>query len=695
MQYPINGSVRGAEAGLAVPRVSRGWHLLWLLPLWLIAATALAQGVQDPVKPGDELARLEYDGRARPDAVAEMLEQKLPELATEPRRELQALRVLGSLRATLEQPEPAQAVIERIERFATVTDPQLRRDAVLAAACLKADLLRNTGPLAKADSQLEEAVRGLNDQTPPEIRLSCLAIHATIKENLGRFDDAVRLFHEAIRLADLRSPWRGSSLRSALSYTLYRAGQAEQAWVLNAEAKLRAQRMQDWLSLAEALSVEGILLTGAGKDTQELEALTQAIAYARRAGAGRDEALGLANLSDHYLRKGEFATAYALAQQALPLSQALHFSQAEQLANTNSGLALIAMKRKDEGLLLVREAMAQQQRADEIVSLAETHSELGRYLELGGYHDEALEVYRNHRLVAREAFRRDQQRALVELQEGFEAERRRHAFELLTDDNQLKQEALRQSELRFRQWALATAVAATALALLLLGYLRMRSTQRVLRLSTERLKLQSEQDALTGLANRRHFQMRSGMSEGRDLAQGTLYLLDLDHFKRINDRFGHAAGDAVLIEAARRLKAVVREQDLVVRWGGEEFLILVEAEGAEQVELLAERLLAALASVPVVAGTAHIAVTASIGFASFPLHPGQLDVPWAMAIDLVDSAMYIAKTQGRNRAVGIRRMPADGLAALETLMQDLEAAWRDGVIQLVEFQGPAGVGQTE
>lgn len=95
-----------------------------------------------------------------------------------------------------------------------------------------------------------------------------------------------------------------------------------------------------------------------------------------------------------------------------------------------------------------------------------------------------------------------------------------------------------------------------------------------------------------------------------------------------------------------------------------------------------------------VVGPDRVAVTASIGFGSFPLQPQQLDVPWSMAIDLVDAAMYIAKTQGRNRAVGIRRMASSDLDAVARQMQDLEAAWRRDEAQLVEIHGPDVVGQT-
>lgn len=663
---------------------------LSLLCLALGAATP-AWATEPAVRAGDELAQLEYDARAHPVEVVRKLEGLLTqEVAPSPRR-LEILRLLTGLHISLAQPDAAESLLRQVQDLARQGPATLRRDAEVASNCLQGDLARLQGSLTRADEPLEEAMRLLDDRTSVSIHMSCLVIHASVEENLGRFDEAARLTQQALRLVDRGQPWRRSELLSNLAYTYLRAGQRERARHLNAEARVLAQAIEDWVSLSEAATVESILLTDEGQETKSLQALGQSIQYARQAGDQFSVAMGLANLSDHYLRQGDYRQAYAQAQQALPLARQLRSSEIEQLADFNTGLALIAMRRKDEGLPLVREVLDQQRRADEVVAQAEALADLAHYLEKAGYLPEALQVYREHRAMSEQAFQRSQQKALVELQESFDAERRKHERSLLTDDNQLKEEALRQTELRFKLWALVMAGVGMAVLLLALLHRRMKATQKALHSVNERLKVQSEQDPLTGLANRRHFQRLMAQCED---AGGTLYLLDLDHFKRINDNFGHAGGDAVLIEVARRLQAVLREEDVVVRWGGEEFMILVPGEGGEPAELLAQRLLTALASLPVVVGPDRVAVTASIGFGSFPLQPQQLDVPWSMAIDLVDAAMYIAKTQGRNRAVGIRRMASSDLDAVARQMQDLEAAWRRDEAQLVEIHGPDVVGQT-
>src|SRR5207237_1173801 len=140
----------------------------------------------------------------------------------------------------------------------------------------------------------------------------------------------------------------------------------------------------------------------------------------------------------------------------------------------------------------------------------------------------------------------------------------------------------------------------------------------------------------------RHFQatLQQRATDGK--LSGTVFLIDVDHFKRINDAHGHGAGDTVLTEMARRLRDTLREHDLIVRWGGEEFLVMVRTLAPEQVDALARRMLGAMADAPVLHDGRPVHVTGSIGYATFPIEPTRLAVSWERAIDLVDTAMYLA-----------------------------------------------------
>lgn len=641
----------------------------------------------------DAIERLESDSRAKPDVIADELDKLLAGGPIEGMARVDAENLLGSLRAYLHQPAAAEAIAHRLTVDGSPAYNKVPPEQLNAAAvCIRARIaMNNGGSLIRADTQLSEVDNAIRAISASRVRMRCLSAAAGIKQRIGRIDEAVRLSQEVIRLADDSGvAWRRSTYRSSLAYTLYRGGQLEHATRVNDEAKKIAAEAQDWMSMTEAMTTDSILLTDNGHPTEELAALNGAIEYARKAGAAREEALGLANLSDYYLHAGDYHRAYEIAQRAAPLAHALQDVSTENLAYLNSGLALISMKRKDEGLAMIKPLLEYDRAANDIADLAESVRDVATYLERAGYLAEAYAYYQQLRGLSNELARRDQQEAVLELQEGFDAQQRKRELALLNEDNALKEEQLRGRELEYKIWALTAGIVLSLLALAARMYGGLRATQQALRLRNAQLRRHSLQDPLTGLANRRQFhEFTDATGKGGGVARGTLYLLDLDHFKSINDHHGHAAGDAVLVETARRLRAVLREEDLVVRWGGEEFLVLVQAMAHERVEPLAQRLLNAVASVPVVLADKRIPVTTSIGFAEFPLMPNRLDLPWDLAVDIVDNAMYVAKTSGRNRACGVGLLPAGTPAEVDTVIQDLEQSWRAGRVQLAMLEGPS------
>jgi diguanylate cyclase (GGDEF)-like protein len=166
----------------------------------------------------------------------------------------------------------------------------------------------------------------------------------------------------------------------------------------------------------------------------------------------------------------------------------------------------------------------------------------------------------------------------------------------------------------------------------------------------EVLEEQATTDGLTGLVNHRTFQERfSGMlgrAERRELAV-SLLLTDIDHFKKINDTYGHPTGDEVLRRVASILKASARKIDIVARYGGEEFAIVLEATDREGARQLAERIRAEVAqqSFPSAKGTFN--ATLSIGVAVYPDDAREK----AEIIARADQSLYAAKRGGRNRTV--------------------------------------------
>lgn len=172
--------------------------------------------------------------------------------------------------------------------------------------------------------------------------------------------------------------------------------------------------------------------------------------------------------------------------------------------------------------------------------------------------------------------------------------------------------------------------------------------ERELRALQESLREQSTHDPLTGLYNRRYLEetlARELILAQREGHPVSVIMGDLDHFKAVNDRFGHLAGDEVLRVFGNLMKQQVRGSDSYCRYGGEEFLLLLPRMSAANAARRAEQLRSAMAASPVTYGTASIAVTASFGVATFPQDGRSGDELIAAA----DSAMYAAKAAGRDR----------------------------------------------
>ena len=165
-----------------------------------------------------------------------------------------------------------------------------------------------------------------------------------------------------------------------------------------------------------------------------------------------------------------------------------------------------------------------------------------------------------------------------------------------------------------------------------------------------KLQEYADRDGLTGIANRRYFEARLRDEYTRWQRYGgemSVLLFDLDHFKRINDQFGHGVGDTVLREMAQRVAQVVRVQDTFGRFGGEEFALLLPCTPLEDAMLVAEKIRHTISDAPVDVQGVSVPVTASVGGAAARVGVPNYDV----LINEADAALYSAKRQGRNRSV--------------------------------------------
>jgi diguanylate cyclase (GGDEF)-like protein len=214
---------------------------------------------------------------------------------------------------------------------------------------------------------------------------------------------------------------------------------------------------------------------------------------------------------------------------------------------------------------------------------------------------------------------------------------------------------------------LVTAVAMLAMAGLV--FMKQHLLHEELKQANRELEESSTTDPLTGIRNRRFLSTiiqgdvaRSlrAYADGSDpLARDLIfYVIDLDNFKRINDLHGHDAGDGVLMESARRISSAIRNSDVLVRWGGEEFLIISRYTDRRQAGILAERVMEAVRGKPFVVGSAdEVHQTCSIGWAAFPWLQDNVDaMGYEQVLKFADRALYRAKKAGKNQAIGMTPM---------------------------------------
>jgi diguanylate cyclase (GGDEF)-like protein len=413
----------------------------------------------------------------------------------------------------------------------------------------------------------------------------------------------------------------------------------------------------------------------------------------------------LSNMGDLRLEQGDPAGALAHHRESLRLREAVGDRWSRSLGHRNVGLALLALGRRDaaqtavaaalrlgEGTanrgLAVRNqlALAAVERAHGRPRAAERAAAAARALaaamgsreltrrawealadaqEAGGRPAEALASYRHFKAISDSVLNADMGRRVAALEERSAGERRERQVEQLRHAHAL-------SALQARERAAQrNALGAVALALALAGAAAYRRRSREAR----RAEALSLTDPLTGARNRRYVRERAAHAGG---APAAYLLVDVDHFKQVNDTHGHGAGDRVLAELAGVLQRACGPDDTVVRWGGEEFLVLCAAAGRD-VGAAAERLRAAVAAhTMTLDGGASLRVRCSIGYALVPRAAGAARWGWEAGVALADHALYAAKQRGRDAWVGYAPGTRPPAPPAHPPTPDTVAAWLAG-----------------
>jgi len=558
---------------------------------------------------------------------------------------------------------------------------EAERDPLNIALASLAQVLRlieNNDPAA-AMGQLETLGARYRHLGSLEFNATFEGLHGMAYSAVGQYDRALHHFLRALDLVrghpELWGP-RPADIRLAMARMYVNSRDPARALETLREIRAGQQRLPPRTDAAVHF-FEGRALVAQDEIEAALLAFEHALTLAHAHQLISLEANVLGNIANAHLKAGRYAAAEEAARAALGPAQRSEDRISLQMAKANLGFALFGQGREREGLAHVNAVIAEMSKAGAMSTVGRMLAEKSQALEHAGRFREALATARQRETVMQELALNERNKAISALQEQFKARERVAQIDTLRQDNAVKDAELRHRELVQTAASLGAAFALFLCAGVLWLYRKsVRTGHRLAELNDE-LAYRSAHDPLTGLFNRRSFQdrmrSRTGEAAPRLGAADCFTLLDIDHFKRINDEFGHAAGDAVLVEVGKRLRAAMRESDMVLRWGGEEFLVYSQGVTQEQRPLLVRRILDALAATPVVLedGTA-LAISATAGAVSLPFAPDAIDAggqeplaqpDWEQAIALADRALYKGKETGRNRGyivAGLRR-PDGGL----------------------------------
>lgn len=503
-------------------------------------------------------------------------------------------------------------------------------------------------------------------------------------ERQGRLVDALDLAQRGRDLAQLAfDPAMEAWSRASEAYYLFSLGDVVRSRSSLQEADRRARDSGDRVAMMRVRYARARVASASNDVAAALRLTDEALALIVPLHSLRLESQLLPNLSDFLRRAGRPKDALAAVLRAYPVLLRHHDLRAQPMLLHNGGLARIQLGQVAQGRQDLERALklleSSGAKAQIVGALGEGADALGA---VGDDHG-ALELIHREEAMREEINRNNRDAMLAQLRANHQAEADRRELDLLERDNALNASRLKSQNLMGWIWMLGTALLVLAAGVVGLLVLRARDTTRRLQRSEAMLRVQSERDPLTGLANRRHFRQMLATMDGGDAFKGTLVLLDVDHFKRINDEYGHQSGDVVLVELAQRLVHSVRSKDLVCRWGGEEFLVYSPDLQGDALIVMAQRVLRSVGDRPVrLPDGRELAVTASIGYGTFPLGEAQIPLSWERAVNLVDMALYTAKATGRDRAAGILSVRADDARGLGVIERDFEHARLAGLVAL-------------
>jgi diguanylate cyclase (GGDEF)-like protein len=561
-----------------------------------------------------------------------------------------------------------------------ILDRASRRGDILSVARAETDiaiLLRRQGELSQALSGFERALN-LYRQTRDNDGIANALTHiGLIRLNQGLYSSALESLRESLQLqqAGANAEIERTYHYLGLLYAGLREYETARSYLDRGLAE--ARRLADPSREAPLLGSMARTANLAGSHSEALTLALDAERLAQRLDSPPGLVYALLENGRAKLRLNQLADAREALQRGAAVAERL--GQRSTLARYHATLAEVAARQgqPDEALALWQQALPEFRTGDDQPQLLDSYNVMIPLLREQGQIERALDIAIESLSLQEKLAGLDMNRRVAVMESSYRAQQSERQIELLQRDLEIQALKLRQESLG--RW-LSTFGLLSLLVIAGLLAFRYRESRRLgQQLAEANAKLEQSRgalvvanvelehraealahaasiDALTGIANRRAFVERFDVHWADAISrreQLSIALIDVDHFKRINDTHGHAVGDAVLCALANTLRGLLRNGTVLARWGGEEFVVLIPGADSQAAAGLAERLRSAVDGLQ---RDDLPPVTISIGVASLSgrtrLRPGGL-------FDEADGALYAAKTSGRNRVVVVPEIAAD------------------------------------
>lgn len=612
----------------------------------------------------------------------------------------QRLRLFKPLNGSIKVTRDATRIAE-LEAEMTRLETELPEEATLAQ--LWRQLAASYYLIGAQDDALRVAKLALSKvrERPDMVEYTANQIVFIIKAQQGRMPEAIEAFLEVERVGHaLDLPADPALLHNTTGVFVY-AREWDKAIEYGRRAlAAQASNPRPGMTRAEILNNLASAYEGADRLDDAEATYREALNSARTEGVPPTAQLN--NLANVLRRLERPREALPLLLEAAALIEGAGDNGEAAIVHSNIGAIQVALGNRRAAAEAFERSRALFSRSDNVPRRLELYPRMIDNLDALGRHREALALMREFKAVNDDSVNVESNTRIAELESAVELARKESELAELAGARAGEQAAFAELQAReLRQRGIVWVLVAVLLGLLALVAVKVRegrarrrvneelarknreieTQHRELEQLTATIRRQSEEDALTGLRNRRHV---TAWLEARAVANADLIarggapepvlvaLLDIDHFKRVNDLHGHEGGDHALMHFGDLLRDCARASDVVARWGGEEFLWLCPGSTLAEAPALFRRLRERLQAEPVLRPGGAVTLTASIGFAQFPASPGDAG-DWTQTLRIADGALYAAKHAGRDRWIGFTATDAEAAASAEVPVAVLEA----------------------